>query len=128
GRVGEGWAEMLYVLRPPPCPSPASGGGDHVASSVGIRGVTEAALLLHLQRQPHRLAGRGRALNRDRCFQIDARLLRRAMDRWRSGGEMIEPGARLVAERAPEIADRPIASAIAAEKRHVDGMLGHVGV
>ena len=41
---------------------------------------------------------------------------------------MIEPGAGLVAERAPEIADRPIARGIAAEERHVDGVVRHVGV
>src|SRR5499433_2059409 len=59
------------------------------------------------------------------------------VDRWyyssicsgrRTGCEMIEPGARLVAERTPEIADRPIARGIAAEKGHVDGVVGHVGV
>src|SRR5262249_5029700 len=85
-------------------------------------------LLFHLQRQPYRLAGGGRALDGDGRFQIDARLLGRGMDRVRASREMIEPGAGLVAERAPEIADRPIARGIAAEKRHVDGMIGHVGV
>src|SRR5262249_57910527 len=75
-------------------------------------------LLFHLQRQAHRLAGGGSALDGDRRFQIDARLLRRGMDRGRAGREMIEPGARLVAERTPELADRPIACGVAAEKGH----------
>ena len=39
-----------------------------------------------------------------------------------------EPGARLVAERAPEIADRPVAGGVAAEERHVDGVIRHIGV
>src|SRR5262249_40170485 len=78
-----------------------------------------AALLFHLQRQAHCLPGGGRALDGDRRFQIDARLLRRGMDRGRAGREMIEPGARLIAERAPEISDRPIARGVAAEKGHV---------
>src|SRR5215813_5200101 len=59
-------------------------------------------LLFHLQRQAHRLPGGGRALDGDRRLQIDARLLGRGMDRGRAGCEMIEPGARLVAERTPE--------------------------
>src|SRR5262249_15481605 len=92
------------------------------------RGKRAEPLLFHLQRQAHRLAGGGRALDGDGRFQIDARLLRRGMDRGRASREMIEPGARLVAERAPEIANRPIARGIAAEKGHVDGMIGHIGV
>src|SRR6516164_4861395 len=76
----------------------------------------QPALLFHLQRQPHRLPGSRRALDGDGRLQIDARLLRRGMDRGRAGCEMIEPGPRLVAEWAPEIADRPIARGVAAEK------------
>src|SRR5262249_10657504 len=87
-----------------------------VDASCGV----QPALLFHLQRQAHRLLGRGGAFDGDRRLQIDARLLGRGMDRGRAGREMIEPGARLVAERTPEIADRPIARGIAAEKGHVD--------
>jgi hypothetical protein len=38
----------------------------------------------------------------------------------------VEPSARLVPKRAPEIADRPVAGRVAAEKRQVDRMAGHI--
>ena len=43
-----------------------------------------------------------------------------------AGREKIEPGARLVAERPPEIAHGPIAGGVAAEERHIERMAGHV--
>src|SRR5712691_5804174 len=92
------------------------------------RNVKRLVLLLDLQRQAHGLAGRHRALDGDGGLEIDTGLLRRAMNGRRAGREVIEPGARLVAERAPEIADRPIARGVAAEKGHVHGMVRHVGM
>ena len=44
GRVGEGgYLETLYPCVPPPCPSPASGGGDDVAPPFVVRGAMPAS-------------------------------------------------------------------------------------
>src|SRR5215470_12487471 len=107
--VGEGWGGgwcvwqrgCINLATPTPDPSP-QGGGENSAAPRRNRTNDSSLLnplLFHLQRQPHGLAGGGRALDGDRRFQIDARLLGRGMDRGRAGREMIEPGARLVAER-----------------------------
>src|SRR6266702_858831 len=76
----------------------------------------------------HAPAGRHRALDGDGGFQVDAGLLGRGVDRRRAGCEMIEPGAGLVAERPPEIPDRPVTGGIAAEKRHLDHVIRHIGM
>ena len=43
-----------------------------------------------------------------------------------AGREEIQPRARLIAERSPEIAHGPIARGIAAEECQIDRMTGHV--
>ena len=78
--------------------------------------------------RPDRLAGRHRALDRDGRFQVDPGLLGRGVNGRRSGREMIEPGARLVAERAPEIAHRPVARGVAAEEGHLHPVIRHIGM
>ena len=119
-------------------------GGDLHGSALGLRLAiysTGRRLVMHarpsppgtkaalsLERQAHWPAGRDGALDRDRRFEIDARLGRRGVDGRLAGSEVIEPGAGLVAERSPEIADRPVARGVAAEERHLDGVIGHVGV
>jgi hypothetical protein len=81
-----------------------------------------AGSLLH----PHRLPGRDRALDGVSRFQVEHRLLRRGMHTRPASREEVEPSARFVPERAPEIADRPVAGRVAAEKRQIDGMAGHI--
>src|SRR5207244_951355 len=81
-----------------------------------------------LKRQSHRLSGYRRALDGDGRLQVDAGLRGRGVDGRRAGGEMIEPGARLVAEWSPEVANGPVTRRVAAEKRHVHLMVRDVGV
>src|ERR1700720_38844 len=87
--------------------------------AIVIASANDAPLVRRLpfQRQPHRLPARHRALDRNGSLEIDARLRRRRVHGRGAGREVIEPGAGLVAERAPEIPDRPVACGVAAEKR-----------
>src|SRR5215469_330664 len=59
--------------------------------------------------QPHRLPGLDRALDGVSRFQVEHRLIRRGMHARPAGREEVEPSTRFVAERAPEITDRPVA-------------------
>ena len=76
--------------------------------------------------QSHRLPGRDRALDGVSRFQVEHRLLGRGVHARPASREEVEPSARFVTERAPEIADRPVAGRVAAEKRQIDGMSGHI--
>src|SRR6185503_8609266 len=80
------------------------------------------------ERQSHRLSGSHRALDCDSGLEVHACLLRCRVDGGGAGDEMIEPGARFVAERTPEITNRPVAGGIAAEKCHLQIVPRDIGM
>src|SRR5262249_61944480 len=96
----------------PLCPAKAGIQKAWVPAFAGTNGGRAERLLLHLQRQAYGLAGSRRPLDSNRRLQINPRLLRRGVDRRGAGCEMVEPSARLVAERSPEIAAPPIAGRV----------------
>src|SRR4051794_22956080 len=72
--------------------------GEGEACALIGRTIARSHLVLRLQRQADRLAGCHRAFDGDGRFQVDAGLLGRGVNGRRPGRQVIEPGARLVAE------------------------------
>src|SRR5689334_20182055 len=70
------------------------------------------------QRQGHRHADAHRVLDAERRLEGRTRVLRGRESARPTGGEMIEPGARLVCDRAPELAERPVARRAALQEHH----------
>ena len=64
----------------------------------------------------------------ERRLQRRARVLRRRQRAGPAGRQMIEPGARLVGDRSPELAERPVARRAALQEHHVDHVVRQIDV
>src|SRR5688500_13582214 len=83
---------------------------------------------LRLEGHPYWFAGDHRSLNGHRRLGVDAGLLGRGVRGGGAGHEVIKPGAGLIAERAPEVPQRPVTGGVAAEEGHLQLVPGHIGV
>src|SRR5215475_10959828 len=93
-----------------------------------ISGYHSLASLMGIHRDANPFASRHRPFDRQGGDQVQAGLLGCGVDGRLAFDQVVEPSSRLVRERPPEITHRPVAGSVAAEKRHVDSMIGHIGV
>src|SRR5260221_6515551 len=77
-------------------------------------------------RQRDRLAAFRRLFDRERHFERAARLARGGERAGLAERQMIEPGARFVGDRSPELAECPVARRSALHGHHVDRVIGQL--